>query len=548
MDGGVEAAPLSLTDLPPELLGMVLAKLPYRTQLQCRRVCRAFAQAVDMGPPVWHWAAREQFWLLRSAGLDPRMTSQIDNVVSYVCRTVDYCVMADLLEFLCEVNSLEFAKRVLRRYSFTCSSGARALRACCRSGHAELLRHLCEEALFFPGKTCPTQHAPPWLPRANPSPADVAPGVQQSHRLSLGKTHISLDQRVRGSTGPPPPTNRQRTLTEAAPAKRSPGSWRRASPSLSATGIDFGSDSEDVKDGEERPARLLSVKEARSERNYALKWAARNGHVETVRYLFDHFGLTRNDVATDNHNPLRSAVLGGSLEVVQLLCERCSLHTDDTRACLATALPICAARGHFPMVHFLVEHFQLQDHDLLTSLQRSHNSMRCHVLLVGAEHGHFELVKYLCSQLGLSADIARSCDNFALRWSAQNGHCRVVRFLVQHFNLSKADALAENSYALRWSARNGHLHVVRFLCTHFDLTVDDVRACNNYALAMSAADGRLSVVKYLVRTYALTKADVLARDCYGLVQCCLRRQTQLARSLGAQQADGGVLARSAPAV
>ena len=122
------------------------------------------------------------------------------------------------------------------------------------------------------------------------------------------------------------------------------------------------------------------INDARANNNYALRWAARNGHVDVLRFLKDNFDLTDEDARTWNNYALRMAAYNGHLVVLCFLKNDFGLTADDARA---------------------------DDKDALR---------------LAAEYGHVEVLRVLNNEFGLTADDARADNNWALKKAAGNGH------------------------------------------------------------------------------------------------------------------------------
>ena len=140
----------------------------------------------------------------------------------------------------------------------------------------------------------------------------------------------------------------------------------------------------------------LDKSDARANDNYALKWCARNGHLEVVKYLKEAFGLDKSDAQANANHALRLSAENGHLEVVKYLKEAFGLDKSDARAQDNYALRWCA------------------------------------------ENGHLEVVKYLKEAFGLDKSDAQANDNYALKWSSVNGHLEVVKYLKEAFELDKS--------------------------------------------------------------------------------------------------------------
>ena len=141
--------------------------------------------------------------------------------------------------------------------------------------------------------------------------------------------------------------------------------------------------------------------------NQALRNAARNGHVEIVKYLITNGA----NVHANNNQALRNAALGGHLEVVKYLIE---------------------------------------DHD--ANVNPEHD----HVLSGAVEYGHLDVVKYLVSK---GANV-HARDDYALCCAVEYGHLEVVKYLVEDHGANVDDD------PVRWAAYNGHVEVVKYLKTY----------------------------------------------------------------------------------
>ena len=139
--------------------------------------------------------------------------------------------------------------------------------------------------------------------------------------------------------------------------------------------------------------------------DYAVGWAAGNGHLEAVKCLHGY----GSDITAGNNDAVKWAAGNGHLEVVKYLHENGADITAEDNAAVQWA----------------------------------------------ALEGHLEVVKYLYEQ---GADI-RADNDYALKQAAGNGHLEVVKYL--HKN--GADITAGNNAAVRWASCSGHLEVVKYL-------------------------------------------------------------------------------------
>ena len=194
---------------------------------------------------------------------------------------------------------------------------------------------------------------------------------------------------------------------------------------------------------------------------YAVTWAARNGHLEIVKYLVasganihatndlglkwacrpeDRSYLLKQgaDILDDDEAPLTQACIKNQFEVAKYLI---SIGNYDLAECLLLA----CEHGHLEIVKYIVErgvdvNAYVQDMTILT--------MPC-------EKGHLEVVKYLVES---GADIHADYD-IAIQVASQCGHLEVVKYLVSR----GANIHEERELALRWACVENHFEVVQYL-------------------------------------------------------------------------------------
>jgi hypothetical protein len=91
-----------------------------------------------------------------------------------------------------------------------------------------------------------------------------------------------------------------------------------------------------------------------------------------------------------------------------------------------------------------------------------------------AGNGHLEMVQHLVEQFELTADDARTWDNYALRCAAENGHLEMVQYLVDRFKLTAEDITAHNHAILRTAIKKQNQPLLHFLRTRFNMTEADL--------------------------------------------------------------------------
>jgi hypothetical protein len=105
-----------------------------------------------------------------------------------------------------------------------------------------------------------------------------------------------------------------------------------------------------------------------------------------------------------------------------------------------TGNPVEAAakHGNLPIIQYLLPTLNIDD-----------------VLIISAEYGHLETVKYLVS---IGADYTAD-NNYAIRWASRHGHLETVKYLVS----IGANHTADNKCAIRYARMNGHSEIVKYL-------------------------------------------------------------------------------------
>ena len=141
------------------------------------------------------------------------------------------------------------------------------------------------------------------------------------------------------------------------------------------------------------------------DKDLALKWASKNGHLDIVKYLVE-IGAS---VHSQHDWALIEASHYGHLEVVKYLVkEGANIHSQHDRALINAS-----GNGHLDIVKYLVKE------------GANIHGLNDHALILASENGHLDIVKYLVEN---GADIHAGNDE-ALRWASQKGHLEVFNYL-----------------------------------------------------------------------------------------------------------------------
>lgn len=251
--------------------------------------------------------------------------------------------------------------------------------------------------------------------------------------------------------------------------------------------------------------------------------AARNGHLEVVRFLID------NRIEAEAGSGVRSAASAGHLEILKYLRARGA--PMELKGVLAGA----AQEGRLDVVRWLLEDAHAQEKPPKPP-RRGSRWGEVSPIEWAASNGHLEVVKYLF-ETGHHGYL-----DYAVRGAASSNHKAVVRWLLEH---ERYDSLASEwtreprptrtrsyisqatknvAHAVSSAARMGHLDLAKYLYQHLEVR----RRCANPnttayfreklgdGVASATLSGHLAVVKWLVRT------EFSAADAAGVLVDALR--------------------------
>jgi ankyrin repeat protein len=219
----------------------------------------------------------------------------------------------------------------------------------------------------------------------------------------------------------------------------------------------------------------------------ALSLAAISGFTGMVCYLDSKDGDINHKRKLDNETPIIGAARNGKIETVKYLHENGALLEEQTNMGF-TVLLIAATNGHLDIVIYLVETAQVnlnaEDKDGDTALS------------LAALAGHTEVVRYLHSK-GCDIHHKRKLNNKTpIMLATENGKTETVKYL--HENGALLEEKNDVGYTALISATHaGHLQTLIYLVgtAHVNLRAEDNEG--NSALSVAAEEGNLEIIQYL---------------------------------------------------
>jgi ankyrin repeat protein len=155
-----------------------------------------------------------------------------------------------------------------------------------------------------------------------------------------------------------------------------------------------------------------------NEVNYALQWAARNGHLCIVKCAIangaDMYGIKES---------LLAASKNGHLSIVKYLIEECNvnIHSNKGRDLMQSAM-----NGHLELVKYFIEKGAAINY-------YNHN---CAELYGAAKNGHLKIVELLLNYVTNAKEIDES-----LEIAAKNGHLDIIKILLKYKPTSRVAQL-----------------------------------------------------------------------------------------------------------
>lgn len=228
------------------------------------------------------------------------------------------------------------------------------------------------------------------------------------------------------------------------------------------------------------------------------------------------FGLTLDDARSKDNLALRAACAGGNLELVQWLATHFELLDPRIlppwygRPVVPWLACIACENGHLAVVQWLTTHY---GH---TCIRRriGRNSLPVDLLIAACENSQLAIAQWLAAHFKLTTNDARSSGNSAIQAACHNGDMAAVQWLITHFELSVEDIRMYGNLALRAACRNGHVHIAQWLTDYYQLTVDDVCCLDGRIPHVALYERHPEVIQWLVARFGLNIRDAIGHESY----------------------------------
>ncbi|KAJ3119199.1 hypothetical protein HK100_000427 [Physocladia obscura] len=225
--------------------------------------------------------------------------------------------------------------------------------------------------------------------------------------------------------------------------------------------------------------------------NRAIRWAAIEGHVDTVSLLLCDI---RVNSAACHSRALIDACELGHYKVAELL-----LLTNpncDPGEFENSAIWKSAKAGHTEIVNLLLQDSRV-DPTVFDQMP----------LKLAVQENHINIVRILLDDFRV--DPAAQA-NWCIQNACELGRFEIAQLLLQHPN---TDPRAANCNALQLAIHENHLQIVELLLQDGR---SDPAVANNYCLRFSATDGNLSMVKMLIKD---SRVSVSNRTIAAVINC-----------------------------
>ena len=186
-----------------------------------------------------------------------------------------------------------------------------------------------------------------------------------------------------------------------------------------------------------------------------LHYAARNGHLEVVKYFIVELHCDPMDKSSNGRTPLQYACYHGNLNIAQYLIreEHCNPSCEDKNGW--TPLHYACINGHLNIAQYLI-----REEHCNPSCENKNGETPLHYACI---NGNLNIAQYLIREEHCNP----SCENkfgwTPLHYACTSGHLNIAQYLIreEHCNPSCEDNDGETP--LHYACTSGHLNIAQYL-------------------------------------------------------------------------------------
>ena len=222
----------------------------------------------------------------------------------------------------------------------------------------------------------------------------------------------------------------------------------------------------------------------------AFRYSLMGGSIEMVQLMITEFDLDPLSVNGDGDTPLHMACEGGHEELARLLITNYNCPVDIKNRISETPLHCACLSGHYSIVRMLISEFKAD------VTQRDLNNDTA--VSKAAEGGHVETVQALLTELGCSPKITGYDGGSLLHEACRSGSIKLAEMLIIDFSLDIFLADDSGNTPLHMACLGGHEELARLLITNYNCPVYIKNKAKKTPLHMACSHGYFDVSKVLV--------------------------------------------------
>lgn len=236
---------------------------------------------------------------------------------------------------------------------------------------------------------------------------------------------------------------------------------------------------------------------------YIFRIAAKNGHLDVLKWLTNKFKLTTTDARSEGEYAFMVAAYHCHLDILQWLAEVFDITANYTKEQMLSAV-LCGVRSNkLQVVEWLINRFDLTIHDI--RMEENHLIRCC------AIENYWDALKWLIERFNLThEDIIKAGHNIILLCALFNEDCTcdMLKWLIERFNLAPRKVIGNGYNMFQDLVKRGYLDKAQLIIDKYGIIIDYVLLYTNFSMArMVARHGRLHILQWLIDKSNLTGYD-----------------------------------------